>query len=397
MSRPGRRSGRRRLHLSLGGRFHLGRRGLVALAVAVVLVIVVAAVALASSGGDTAAKPPVTSSSSTTSTTTVVRTAPLTGLPDPTGVARGRSILAVKIENTPDARPQLGLDVADVVYEEVVEGGITRFWGVFNSAAPASVGPIRSVRELDPNIVTPLGGVVAFSGGTADNVAGVQAVAPHWVDEDNANNGSGEPVCSADPNATFCRESSRAAPHNLFGRTTALWQRGGTPVPPNPLFTYVDAKQGQTFTGDSVAKFTVPFQAGYDVTYQWDAAVGWRRIQHDQPFLSSTNVQIAATNVIIQFMVGGEGTGQLVGTGDAWAFSNGQLIKGHWSKASVSAPTQFTDAAGAPLALTPGRTWVELLPTSYGAPPVTPGAPIPPTTTTSTTIAKKVTGTTKKK
>ena len=72
----------------------------------------------------------------------------------------------MKIENTPEARPQSGLDVADVVYEEVVEGGITRFWAIFNSHAPDHVGPIRSVRRMDPDIVSPLGGVVAYSGGT---------------------------------------------------------------------------------------------------------------------------------------------------------------------------------------------------------------------------------------
>jgi hypothetical protein len=353
--------------------------------VVVVVTVLVAAgvvVAIASDGSSTQAKKRVVPVTSTTTTTTVaVPKAPLTGLPDPNGVARGRSVLAVKIENTPDARPQVGLDVADVVYEEEVEGGITRFWAVFNSAAPDAVGPIRSVREIDPGIVAPLGGVVIYSGGTSDNVAGVRAVAPTWVDENNA----------AD---AFFREPTRFAPHNLFGRTAALWQRGGQPVPPNPLFTYVDPRQGQAFSGEPVAAFTVPFQSGYDVNYQWDAALGWRRLQHDQPFLSQTNVPIAVTNVVVQYIVGGDASGQLVGTGDAWVFSNGQLVKGRWSKTSIQAPTQYTDAAGAPLALTPGRTWVELLPVGYRMPPVTPGTLPPPSTTTTKPIT---TSTTKKK
>ncbi|HSO95040.1 MAG TPA: DUF3048 domain-containing protein, partial [Acidimicrobiia bacterium] len=92
--------------------------------------------------------------------------APLTGQPDTNG-ARHRPALAVKIENTPDARPQAGLDTADVVYEEQVEGGITRFWAVFNSTRPTTVGPIRSVRAMDPNLLAPLGGIAAYSGGTA--------------------------------------------------------------------------------------------------------------------------------------------------------------------------------------------------------------------------------------
>jgi hypothetical protein len=359
-----------------------------------VLVVVLVAVFVASSGGSEQEKQATPASpTSTTTTTVVVPKAPLTGLPDPKGVARGRSVVAVKIENTPDARPQSGLDVADVVYEEAVEGGITRFWGVFNSAAPDSMGPIRSVRAIDPGIVAPLGGVITFSGGTDENVAGVRAVVANTVDENNANNGAGQPSCAADATATFCREPTRDAPHNLYGRSAALFARGGRPVPPTPLFTYLDADHGGSFTGTPVAAVKVPFQAGYDVTYQWDAAVGWRRIQGTQPFLSLTKVPIAVTNVIVQFIVGGEGEGQLVGTGDAWVFSNGQLVKGRWTKTAIATPTQFTDAAGAPIALTPGRTWVELLPTAYGQPTVTPGTAPAPTTTT----ALPTTTTTKKK
>ena len=99
-------------------------------------------------------------------------TAPLTGLPDPSGDSLKRPAASLKVENTPDARPQGGLDQADVVYEEVVEGGITRLVAIFNSHVPDVIGPVRSVRAMDPDIVWPLGGLFAFSGGTEDNVAG---------------------------------------------------------------------------------------------------------------------------------------------------------------------------------------------------------------------------------
>ena len=112
--------------------------------------------------------------------------APLTGRLDPTGATRAHGALAVKIENTPEARPQAGLDEADVVYEEVVEGGITRFWAVFDSRIPSTVGPIRSVRALDPDLVAPLHAVVAYSGGTDPNVVGIRAATNTWVDETNA-------------------------------------------------------------------------------------------------------------------------------------------------------------------------------------------------------------------
>src|SRR5690348_14900013 len=100
---------------------------------AVVGALAVAIVATACSGSSAPTKRIVAPTAPPTTTTTVfVPTAPLTGLPDPSGAAQSRSALSVKIENTPEARPQSGLDVADVVYEEVVEGGITRFWAIFN-------------------------------------------------------------------------------------------------------------------------------------------------------------------------------------------------------------------------------------------------------------------------
>ena len=76
-----------------------------------------------------------------------------------------RPALAVKIENSVDARPQSGLNAADVVWEEVVEGGITRFVAVYHSTLPPEIGPIRSVRPMDAAIAGPLHGLFAFSGG----------------------------------------------------------------------------------------------------------------------------------------------------------------------------------------------------------------------------------------
>ncbi|MEX2256710.1 MAG: DUF3048 domain-containing protein [Acidimicrobiia bacterium] len=328
-------------------------------------------------GGDEKTKPKP--DATTTTTTKEVPTAPLTGLPDPDGVAQSHQSLGVKIENTPEARPQTGLDVADVVYEEVVEGGITRFWAFFNSAAPETVGPIRSVRSMDPNIILPLGGVVAFSGGTEDNVALVRATGVVTVDENNAGD-------------AYFREPSRSAPHDLYGKTALLYGFGGTPVPPEPLFEYADAKKGEEFTGEPVASFHVNLDMGYDMSYVWDAAKGgWNRFQQGiEPFLAAglPPGQIAPTNVIVQFIPYGTGAdGDVIGTGEAWIFSNGQLIRGTWGKAYAPAATQFSDAAGNPIALTPGRTWVELAP--IGTPvDVLPGAPPAAPATTTTTRPK---------
>ena len=349
---------------------------------AVIGVVSLALVAGACGGGSSAQttpKPaPTTTSPPTTTTTVFIPTAPLTGLPDPSGVTQTRPALSVKIENTPEARPQSGLDVADVVYEEVVEGNITRFWAVFQTAAPPTVGPIRSVRFMDPNIVWPLGGVVAFSGGTNANVALIREAPITWVDENNAGD-------------AFFRERTRAAPHNLYGDSVKLWERGGEPVPPRPLFTYL--AKGDTFVGEGIDQFRVGFARGYDPTYTWDPATrAWKRTYGEFPFTDTSGNQVAPNNVIVQFVhypAGAEG--ELIGEGEAWVFSDNKLLRAKWVKPNVETPTQFLNAFGVPIALTPGRTWVELLPTGSQV-DLVPSPPPPPTTIPPTlppTTAKK--------
>jgi hypothetical protein len=333
----------------------------------------------ACSGGDDSSQTSTTKASTTTTTKPVV-IAPLTGLPDPEGVSQTRASLGVKIENTPEARPQSGLDQADIVYEEVVEGGITRFWGFFNSAAPDNVGPIRSVRSMDPNIILPFGGIVTFSGGTEGNVALVRATGLVTVDENNAGD-------------AFFREPTRPAPHNLYGRTALLWGFGGTPVPPEPQLQYL--KNGETFVGEPVQSFHVRLDMGYDMAYVWDATKGgWNRFQQGiEPFMAAgfPETQIAPTNVIVQFIPYGIGSdGDVMGTGEAWIFSDGQLIRGTWAKAYPAGPTAFVDAAGQDIPLTPGRTWIELAPIGT---PVDVVAAVPPPPSTGATASSTSTTT----
>ena len=351
---------------------------------AAVALVAVGGLTAAACGGGGGASETRTTEATTTTTTEPTVLAPLTGLPDPEGLSQTRASLGVKIENTPEARPQSGLDQADIVYEEVVEGGITRFWGFFSSAAPENVGPIRSVRSMDPNIILPFGGVVAFSGGTEDNVALVRATGLVTVDENNA----GE---------AYFREPTRPAPHDLYGHTALLWAFGGTPVPPEPKFGYQKysdfEKNGASFTGEPVQSFHVRLGMGYDMSYVWDPGRGgWARFQQGvEPFMAAgvPETQIAPTNVIVQFIPYGAGAdGDVMGSGEAWVFSNGQLMRGAWGKAFAPAATQFTDAAGQPIALTPGRTWIMLAPIGTpvdvvaAAPPATTATTVAPTTTT---------------
>jgi len=242
-----------------------------ALAVAAVLV---AGVAAACSKDAEPAPRAKKKAAPTTTTAPPPPNAPLTGVPDPSGLSITRPALSVKVENSPPARPQAGLEAADVVYEEVVEGGITRFLVTFNSTVPEPIGPIRSVRDMDPYIVWPLGGLFAFSGGAPGPVAAIREAPVNVQDE------------TAAGDAMF-RDPGRAAPHDLFGHTQALFDRGGQPVPPPPLFTYLGA--GEAFTGEPVVQTRLGFSAGYDPTYSFDAATGtWKRSYGLEPFVAAS-------------------------------------------------------------------------------------------------------------
>jgi hypothetical protein len=325
---------------------------------AVVVLTATLAVALAacSSGSDDKKATPESTAGPTTTTAPPV--APLTGLPDPSGQSRSRPVLWVKVENLQlgCVRPQSGLENADVVYDEVVEGGITRFLVAFNSTVPDVVGPIRSVRLTDPNLVWPLGGVFAYSGGAQPAVEAINQAPVNAVDESNAGD------------AMF-RDSSRGCPrtteHHLFGRGADLFAKDGKPVPPPALFEYLAT--GETFAGEPASEVTVGLMAGYAPTYTYDAGSNtWTRAIDGVPFTMKSGVQIAPTNVIVQFIdyVGGAGIegaeGTTVGEGDAWIFSGGQVIRGRWIRPNKEQPARYVDAAGKSIKLAPGKTWVEL-------------------------------------
>ncbi len=301
--------------------------------------------------------------------------APLTGVADPGGESLKRPALSVKIENSDEkgVRPQAGLQAADVVYEEVVEGLITRFLAIYNSSLPDTVGPIRSVRATDPNIVWPLGGVFAYSGGAAPNVELIRQAPVNAVDETGAG-------------SAMFRDRSRPAPHNLFGRPAELIGKGGQPVPPRALFQYLGPKENAP--GDPAIAVHIGFTRGFDPTYTYDAPTRtWKRSYGDKPFTVTSGDQVAPTNVVVQFTEyqGGAGNataeGVTVGQGDVWVFTGGKVVKGRWTRPTKEQPAQYVDAAGKPIKLLPGRTWVHLVPVGSA---VDVTAPPPPSTTATT-------------
>lgn len=286
--------------------------------------------------------------------------APLTGLAgDPAKL--GRPALIVKIDNAPKGRPQAGINQADVVVEEGVEGGITRFAAIFHSQDVEEVGPIRSARSTDIAIASELNRpLFAYSGA---NAAFQQLV-------DKA------PLVNVGQNkrpGAYFRKSGRPATYNLWARMGELFAAAPPDAgPPHPLFTY--RAEGEASAGEAAAgvKFEFRDKVLTAVEWRWDAEGGvWKRKQNGTDHVDASGAPVGPRNVVIQFadykntgQVDRSGAAvpeaQLIGEGEAWAFSDGKVVKGKWTKTGPAEATKLVDAAGAPMKLTPGQTWLEL-------------------------------------
>ncbi len=353
--------------------FAPGRHRIITIAVAAVLVIGGGAIALTAGGGD---EPEPTTTTTTSTTTTVPTTttipppvAPLTGLPGEDPAALARTALVVKIDNAePKARPQIGIIQADVVYEERVEGSVTRLLAVFHSWDAAPVGPVRSARTSDLGVLSSLNRpYFAWSGANDFFVERIRS-------------GNLADVGYNAASSHYFRAGDRPAPYNLFLKSTSemmvLPNDGSSPPP--ALFTYRAPGQ-QPAHLEPVGGVLITFgtSAGSaPVEYRWDGS-GWARFQKGTPHVDAAGQQVAPANVIVQFTeYASSGVNdqfgnpipeaQMVGEGDAWVLTAGGLVAGRWHKPALEAVTTYTDVDGNPIALTPGRTWVALPPPGGG-------------------------------
>jgi hypothetical protein len=290
---------------------------------------------------------------------------PFTGLPMDIVRSR-RPALVVKIDNAPKARPQIGLNQADVVFEEGVEGGITRFAALFHSEDSKPVGPVRSARSTDIRLVSALHHpLFAYSGANATFQRYVHEAPLVDVGFD------------AHPDR-YSRDGDRPSPYNLFSETAKLFDLApdGAAAPP-ALFSF--RSPGAAASGPDARPVTharVWWQAHRltEAVWDWDAtAKGWRRTQNGEIHVDAAGRQVTPPNVVIQFttyhdtgQVDSTGTAvpeaDVIGEGDAWILSGGMLIPCRWSKPSDSDITRYRDASGAEVKLAPGKTWVELAP-----------------------------------
>lgn len=283
---------------------------------------------------------------------------PLTGELAEGGIVPDRPALAVKIENYPDARPQAGLQSADVIYEEQVEGGITRFVVIYQCRDDTRVGPVRSARTVDPEILSQLGvPILAHAGGAPGVLNALEQADLVRVDETSGGD-------------AFWRDESREAPHNLYGSTSRLYDAAHSAEgPPAPLFTYAEEL---TLRSKRATSVHLPFSVNYgDVWWSWDGGLGeWVRAHGDVPHTVETGGPVSADNVVVQMVemvIPPDRLTpvlELTGSGKAYVFRDGRMVVGRWERATLADMTRFVARDGTEIPLAPGRTWVELLPST---------------------------------
>ncbi len=285
---------------------------------------------------------------------------PLNGLP---GVAP-TEVYAVKIDDTAPGRPQMGISSADIVYVEQVEGGLTRLMAVFGSSFPSQVGPVRSVRASDTQILAQYGPVgLAFSGGAPVQLAIVAGA--------NVVNGSG------DVHPQFYRRANgRPSPYNLILDLPAM--AAALPAAGVTNMGFLWGSYPGTSTAASGSQLTVPVGTT-GVDFRFDPAAGrYVRFINGAPQFDASGPVVSTANVIVMFcQVGPDGVGAdvngsptigttTVGTGPVAIFRDGHRIDGVWSRPTPEAGTRLTDAAGQVIRLAPGGAWVLLA--ANGAP-----------------------------
>ncbi|HVC15120.1 MAG TPA: DUF3048 domain-containing protein [Acidimicrobiales bacterium] len=290
---------------------------------------------------------------------------PLTGTPAPGGAVPGRSALAVKVDNYPTARPQTGLTAADIVFEEPVEGGITRLAAVFQCHGTTTVGPVRSARNIDIGILGEFGNPLLV------HVGGIQPVIDNVVSSPISDFELGDYTTSI-----VQHPPGRVAPYDTYTSTTTVWQMRSTAThPPQPVFRFSPAVP----TGTAVKSVSIPFSIYSPVVWKYDATTKkFLRFYRTSADMLADGVQNSASNVVVQFVnvfygpwiensEGGLEVQANLATnasGKAIVFRNGVRITGQWSRSSLGQPTSFTNSAGQPIAMKPGNTWVELVPTT---------------------------------
>ncbi|TFD61454.1 DUF3048 domain-containing protein [Cryobacterium suzukii] len=334
----------------------------------VLLALIVPALLLSGCSGSTATptKTPAPAWTSGYVAPAAAEIAPLTGIAMAVGSSTNPS-LAAKIDNHVAARPQVAIDRTDLVFEELVEGGITRYVAVWQSSIPDQVGPVRSIRPMDPDIIAPFSGLVAFSGGQQRFVDAMTAT------------GQISAIFDYDTTGLFSRSNATAAPHNVILAASEFVNRNITVAPPAQQYAYAATLAGASAAVDGapISVINARFSDASARSWTWNAeATAYLRAQDGAPDLTGDGVQLAATNVVVlrvditvdQSIPKTE----LIASGEASISTGGKTLAATWSKDSQTAPIRLVDGHGVTIRLAPGNTWFQLVPNGTGSTDLVP-------------------------
>ncbi len=317
-------------------------------------------------------------SDSTTTTEAVIsyefdieRMSPLTGkeIPPELWLNRPKRVLAFKIDNNINARPQSGLQEADSVFEILVEGGMTRFLAFFLDNTSKYLGPIRSARPTDPTVVRPYDGTLVVSGATDGLIPTIREL--------------GVPVLEEVTAPAMFRIGSRQAPHNLYADTELVREvvdsRGFKFLQPGPQPLYpFGFNQNNWDSGAN--KITIQYSEFTTVIWKLDGnrysrfiidayssdkdAVAHNFISQDGNY---SDILSTETIVVIQGALYKDKATTLpsiltVGIGDLFIFNDGKYVQGNWRRTDISENFEFFDLNQNPIEVPPSSQWIHVIP-----------------------------------
>lgn len=284
-------------------------------------------------------------------------TAPLTGLG--TNEELPKRIMMVMINNAPQARPQSGLDKADIVYEILAEGAVTRFVGIYHSQKPEVIGPVRSIRPYYVDIGSGFDAIMVHAGGSPDALHTLNSQGMAHMDE-IYNSGS-----------SFWRESFRKAPHNLYTDLDKLWKGaeslGFRMEAEIPELTFTE--ESQEAVGSPAKKINVRVTGQYQISYEYDEALKrYKRFTMDKAHIDlTTKQQLSAVNLLVlaspHKILDKEGRRDVdvFGPGKGYLFQRGKAQEITWERKG-GLIRAYDD--GKEIPMYPGNTWVNIIPNS---------------------------------
>ena len=330
------------------------------------LALLAVAALVACSGNPTASSSAEPASAATGTAAAAKAIWPLRGTEAPSADATKRRPIVVRVPNDPSARPQSGLADADIVFEMLVEGGITRYAVVFHSRDAQTVGPIRSARLSDLQYLPMLRGILAHVGASGPVLDRVRQAAQsgQFVDLDQFQHAD-----------AYDRVSSRPAPQNVYTSTQRIRDAAKDSTKVDVPALEYDATAPDA--GKTVASLVLPYAGAQRVEYRYENG-GYARIQDGKPTpddaakkeVRPDTVVVIKTDITeVKSIVEDElGSFSLdirsTGTGPVVVLRDGKRLDGTWSREGTDM-YRFKDASGKPIKLKPGLTWIHVVPLDF--------------------------------